>query len=194
MSHSEFAPRGEHRAETGVKAARTRKRAFLALEAQREELSARLARRTRHAKRYRDLIVAIAVVSLQRKQLVEPTTPRWPEADSPEPQVGHAMDEAEVLADWARPWGGACLLGLQADFESYRRDRDRVERWLTTETKKRAKAEAAARLRAIRREVAEAVREPVQAASTNALAPEPRYTRDAHPLAGRTERRRGSVS
>jgi hypothetical protein len=151
MSHREFAPRGGHRAETGVKAARTRKRAFLALEAQREELTARLARRTRPAKRYRDLNVAIAVVSLQRKQLVEPTTPRWPEADSPEPQVGHAMDEAEVLADWARPWGGACLLGLQADFESYRRDRDRVERWLTTETKKRMKAEAATRFASLSR-------------------------------------------
>ena len=192
IAQDQPAPRGGPDPPKGVRAVQARKRAFLALENRREALTGGLTRRSRRAKRYRDLIMTIAVIRLQRRQLVEPTTRRWPAATDPAHDAGDPVEDAEVLADWARPWGGACLLELQADFESYRRERDQVERWLTRRTKERAKADAAERLRAIRMDVAEAVRDRTPA-GVNGVPPERRYSRHAHNPAARLERRRGSV-
>ena len=196
VSQSEAGSRGGRDGSREVRAAHARKRAFLALEGRREALTAQLAGRARHANRYRDLLVTIAVIRLQCKQLVEPTNRRWPSVEETFSQAGDAVDSGETLADWARPWGGACLLELQADFETYRRNRDRVGRWLARRTKERAKVEAAERLRMIRMDVAQAVRDraPVTGAGTP---PERRYSRDAHnPAAAErmARRRRGSVS
>jgi hypothetical protein len=118
-----------------------KRRAFLALEAHRETLAARLRRRVRARRRYEDLCLVKMVTRLERDYLRE----RSPRA---EPSPGGREVEYGI-AEWARPWGATFLLQFQADLNAFDLKLQASRRWLSADTQRRAEARAAQRFASI---------------------------------------------
>ena len=123
------------------------KRVFLSLEREHRLHAAALRPWWRLRGRYEDLSLVIMLARLERDCLAQPR-PHPSEGDP-----GQGGEPGGGLAEWAKPWGAAPWVRLDAEIGRFARDRQRTRRWLSGRAAAQAEARARDRLGAITTEL-----------------------------------------
>jgi hypothetical protein len=129
----------------------TRKRLFLLLDRERRSLRAQLRPSWRLRGRYEDLSLVMMLARLERDWLSQPS-PHPSGGDHPK---GHGDEPAHWLADWAKAWGAAPRMKLDADIARVDGALKGLGRWLPGRMVAKAEGSARKRLAAITTEVEE---------------------------------------
>jgi hypothetical protein len=141
-----------------------RKRMFFVLDGERRSLTAELRPSWRLRGRYEDLSLVMMLAHLERDWLSQPR-PHLEGGDHPK---GHGDQSGHRLADWAKPWGAAPRMKLDADIGHVDGALKRLRRWLSRRTVAKAGGRARERLEAITTELQE--RDPQARAAAAAAA------------------------
>lgn len=128
-----------------------RKRMFLLLDTERRSLTAQLRPSWRLRGRYEDLSLVMILARLERDWLSQPR----PHLSGGDHLRGHGDQPGLWLADWARPWGAAPRMTLEADIGRVDGALKRLGRWLPRRTVAKAEGRARERWEAITTEVEE---------------------------------------
>src|SRR6266511_3665108 len=127
----------------------TRKRLFLLLDWERRSLTAQLRPSWRLRGRYEDLSLVMMLARLERDWLSQPK-PHLSGSDHPK---GHGDQPGHWLADWAKAWGAAPRMKLDADIGRVDRALKGLGRWLSGRMVAKAEGRARVRLEAITTEM-----------------------------------------
>jgi hypothetical protein len=127
----------------------TKKRLFLLLDRERSSLTAQLRPSWRLRGRYEDLSLVMMLARLERDWLSQPK-PHLSGGDHPK---GHGDQPGHWLADWAKGWGAAPRMKLDADIGRVDRALKGLGRWLSGRMVARAEGRARERLEAITTEM-----------------------------------------
>jgi len=128
-----------------------RKRVFLLLDAERRSLTAHVRPSWRPSGRYEDLSLVMILARRERDWLSQPS-PDLSGGDDPKGQGGQP---GPTLADWAKPWGAAPRIKLDADIGRVDGALKGIGRWLPARTAAKAQGRARERLEAITAQVEE---------------------------------------
>lgn len=139
-----------------------RKRMFLLLDAERRSLAAQVRPSWRLSGRYEDLSLVMILARLERDWLSQPR----PDLSGGDHPKGHGGQPGPRLADWAKPWGAAPRIKLDADIGRVEGALNGIGRWLPAGTAAKAEGRARDRLEAITAEVEE--RDPQARAAADA--------------------------
>jgi hypothetical protein len=123
----------------------TRRRVFLLLDSERRSLAAQRRPSWRLRGRYEDLSLVMMLARLEREWLSQPK-PHLLRGDHPK---GHGYQPENRLADWAKPWGAAPRIKLDADIGWIDGALKGLRRWLSGRTVAKAEGRARERLEAI---------------------------------------------
>ena len=99
---------------------------FLLLDAERGSLTAQLRPSWRLSGRYEDLSLVMILARLERDWLSQPR----PHPSGGDHLKGHGDQPGLWLADWAKPWGAAARMKLDADIGRVDGALRRLGRWL----------------------------------------------------------------
>ena len=127
----------------------TRKRVFLLLDRERRSLTAQLRPSWRLRGRYEHLSLVMMLARLERDWLSQPR-PHLSGGGHPK---GHGDQPGHWLADWAKPWGAAARMKLDADIGRVDGALKGLGRWLSRRTVAKAEGRARERLEAITTEL-----------------------------------------
>jgi len=128
-----------------------RKRIFLLLDMERRSLTAQLRPSWRLRGRYEDLSLVMILARLERDWLSQPR----PHLSGGDHLEGHGDQPGLWLADWAKPWGAAPRMTLEADIDRVDAALKRLGRWLPRRTVAKAEGRARERWEAITTEAEE---------------------------------------
>ena len=126
------------------------KRVFLSLEREHRLHAAALRPWWRLRGRYEDLSLVILLARLERDCLAQPR----PHPSGSDPS-GQGHEPGHGLAEWAKPWGAAPWVRLDAEIGRFDRARQRIRRWLSGPAVVKAEARARERLATITTELEE---------------------------------------
>lgn len=133
---------------------------FLLLDKERGSLTAQLRPSWRLRGRYEDLSLVMILARLERDWLSQPK----PHLSGGDHLRGHGDQPGLWLADWAKPWGAAARMKLDADIGRADGALKRLGRWLPRRMVAKAEGRARERLEAITTEVEEGDPQPQAAA------------------------------
>ena len=143
------------------------KRVFLSLEREHRLHAAALRPWWRLKGRYEDLSLVIMLARLERDCLAQPR-PHPSGSDA----SGEGGEPGSGLAEWAKPWGAAPWVRLDAEIGRFDRARQRTRRWLSGRAAAQAEAGARERLGTITTELEE--RDPEEPTAVVAETGEPK--------------------
>jgi hypothetical protein len=129
----------------------TRKRLFLLLDGERRSLTAQLRPSWRLRGRYEDLSLVMMLARLERDWLSQPR----PDLSGGDHAKGYSDEPGDWLTDWAKAWGAAPRMKLDADIGRVDGALKGLGRWLSARTVAKAESRARERLEAITTEMEE---------------------------------------